>query len=106
MRRDQAPAIPPLPPHDLIVTDQAGSLLALSVITTHGITGAPIVIDCDSKRVASVGQNSDGMRAGRWETRDPHGMPTWRETLVAGRRDGLCEYWDEEGRPIAATTGI
>lgn len=105
-RPASAPPPAALAPHDLLVSSGDGSLLTVSVITRDGVTGASIDIDCDKRRVVSHGQNADGKRTGKWERQNWKGMLVARESFLAGQRDGLCEYWDDEGNLIADTSGF
>lgn len=104
------PAAPPtptaLPPHDLLVSEGQDNLLTVSVITRDGVTGASLVIDCDKRRAVEHGQNADGKRTGKWERQNWKGMLVARESFLAGQRDGLCEYWDDEGNLIAERSGF
>lgn len=104
------PSAPPAPmtlaPHDLLISEGDGNLLTVSVITREGMTGASLVIDCDKRRAVAHGQNSDGKRTGPRERHNWEGMLVARESFLAGQRDGLCEYWDDEGNLIAERSGF
>jgi hypothetical protein len=104
------PSPPPLPttlaPHDLLLSRDDDNLLTVSVITRDGVTGASLAIDCEKQKAVARGQNADGKRTGTWERQNWKGMIVARESFLGGRRDGLCEYWDDEGNMIVERSGL